>query len=821
MNTLTKYAAVLALAGSLAACGGDRSAGSISVGANDKQSMTRAKSAANVYDVTVQQLYVSYFGRPADAGGLANFAAALQAAGAPPDIQGLNQAYGSNPAVKALVDSFGTSAESRALYGNGNTTAFVTAIYQNVLGRAPDSAGLSFWVGAIDNGHLTQSNAALSIMAGAQANTSAQGLLDANLISNRVTVAQNFTSAVPLSTYDGATAAADARTMLSLVTAATDVTSFQANVAGDCCRDHRQSGNFRKHGHARWRIDTRFQYPVRRGNPGLRNQLHLFRLDRCTQRVAVDLRPTSAKRRLLPLSIATFQVPASAPTRIVQGGKIWLLPASWRSAGSGYVGSNIHVFDYLASDGQTVLTTSQFYNYVATPVSGLMDNSPEELLAAYPIADWIKFNNFSANAQWQAGAGYVRKRGNRVGDTIIASDCTNVSTPVYTSGTALTPCQSNTTLDNFFPITLVTNYPYETDFAGDGAISTVQGVRMWIANAPLPLAVSSVQAYRVFYEMGGNVYMAMIEKDGSVYNYTQPDGSVVNYLLTLNQAAVNSVQQGIITGSIAAGSQVGTSAEVTTTDLFGIGGHGVNGSLSPMDLRAHYNIPSNLTGVGQTIGIIDPPGTGDAIADDLNVFSQYFNLPQCNAANPCFQHIDLSNGAPVSSSNDAGREAELDTQMAHGIAPAAKSYLGDCSQQFVARPDSGNELRRQYFGRNRRLDEFQRECRRLSIDRGDATAGFPVHRWSRFLCQQRRQWLCRQRPVSRLGGVGDRSRRHPHQFRTMGIFGQRHRRGVFQRRHQSDRSVAHLASEPVRGERHRYQFQTRNSGCGGGSRPPT
>jgi subtilase family serine protease len=303
-----------------------------------------------------------------------------------------------------------------------------------------------------------------------------------------------------------------------------------------------------------------------------------------------------------------------------------------------------------------------------------MDNAPEEVLAAYPINDWINFNNFSANAQWQAGAGYIKKQGNRVGDTLIALDCTNVSSPVYTTGTSLTPCQFGATLDNFFPISLRTNFPYETDFADDGAISAVQGVRMWVASAPLPLASSAIQAYRVFYEMNGNVYMGMLEKDGAPYNYQQADGSVVNYLVTLNQAAVNSVQQGVITGTVAPGSQAGSSAEVGTIDLFGIGGHGVNGSLSPADLLTHYNVPARLNGAGQTIVIIDPPGSGD-VADDLNVFSQYYNLPQCNSANPCLQHIDLSNGAAVSSSNDAGREIELDTQMAHGMAPAAKIIL--------------------------------------------------------------------------------------------------------------------------------------------------
>jgi subtilase family serine protease len=168
--------------------------------------------------------------------------------------------------------------------------------------------------------------------------------------------------------------------------------------------------------------------------------------------------------------------------------------------------------------------------------------------------------------------------------------------------------------------------------------------------------------------------MGLLERDGTPFQYQQADGSVVDYYIGLNQAAVNSIQQGLITGSVVAGSQAGSSAEVQTVDMFGIGGHGVNGSLAPADLLVHYGIPASLNGSGQTIAIVDAPGTGDVV-DDLNVFSQYYNLPQCNSANPCFQHIDLSNGAAVPASDDWGSELALDTQMVHAIAPAAKIIL--------------------------------------------------------------------------------------------------------------------------------------------------
>ncbi|MBV8635331.1 MAG: DUF4214 domain-containing protein, partial [Burkholderiaceae bacterium] len=220
----------------LAGCGGG--------GANDHQAnmahqlrpAQKTSSANAQYEDLVQKLYVSFFGRPADPSGLANFEAALAAANAPPDAQSLLQIYNSktNPAVNQLVDSFGTSAESQALYGNGTTLQFVQAIFNNVLDRQPLPAGQTFWVNAIDSGSVTRGSASLQIMAGALANTSAQGLLDAQLITNRISVAETFTTdlqtAAELRGYKGAAAAQTARNMLAAVTATTNLSSYATTI---------------------------------------------------------------------------------------------------------------------------------------------------------------------------------------------------------------------------------------------------------------------------------------------------------------------------------------------------------------------------------------------------------------------------------------------------------------------------------------------------------------------------------------------------------------------------------------------------------------
>jgi len=236
---MKNYASALMIAVLLAACGGNDSPSTSRELASQSTHQATASAApvapvASDYQTVVQALYVTYFGRPADPAGLTNFENALLAANAPTNIQDLNAAYATNPVIKALIDSFGTSAESARLYGSGTTADFVAAVYQNVVGRAPLTAGSTYWTTAIDSGALTKANAALSIMAGALANVTAQGLLDAALINNRLTVASYFTAQITaqaaVNTYKGATAAASARTLLGAVTANTNPTTYQGNV---------------------------------------------------------------------------------------------------------------------------------------------------------------------------------------------------------------------------------------------------------------------------------------------------------------------------------------------------------------------------------------------------------------------------------------------------------------------------------------------------------------------------------------------------------------------------------------------------------------
>ena len=195
-------------------------------------------TAAN-YSAVVQELYVSYFGRPADPAGLQNFSAALAAVNAPTDITDLTVAYNTNPSIKGLIDAFGTSAESAALYGTvtsnpASVTAFVNAVFENLFDRPPLAAGLSFWTNAIISGQVSLGNAALNIAAGAAANSTPQGVQDATAVQNKITVAADFTAELTTpadaAAYSGATAAASARTLIAGVSDSTVPGTYHADV---------------------------------------------------------------------------------------------------------------------------------------------------------------------------------------------------------------------------------------------------------------------------------------------------------------------------------------------------------------------------------------------------------------------------------------------------------------------------------------------------------------------------------------------------------------------------------------------------------------
>lgn len=157
--------------------------------------------SASTYLNQVQQLYIAYFGRPADLIGQHYWAQVIDNAGGD---------------ISAVISGFSASSESVALYGNSSTTQQISAIYQNVFGRAPEPAGLAYWVALVDSGKVSQAQAAWNIQ-------QAAGPGDASVVNNKLIAANAFTANLDTTTeiagYTGATAAAAARAYLNKVDA--------------------------------------------------------------------------------------------------------------------------------------------------------------------------------------------------------------------------------------------------------------------------------------------------------------------------------------------------------------------------------------------------------------------------------------------------------------------------------------------------------------------------------------------------------------------------------------------------------------------------
>lgn len=95
-----------------------------------------------------------------------------------------------NQIAKNWVES---QPEGQAKYPAGMTTTdFVNAIYGNVLSRTSDTDGLAYWKAQLDAGTISRDTFVATVINGAKSNTSAQGKADAALLSNKATVGIAF-----------------------------------------------------------------------------------------------------------------------------------------------------------------------------------------------------------------------------------------------------------------------------------------------------------------------------------------------------------------------------------------------------------------------------------------------------------------------------------------------------------------------------------------------------------------------------------------------------------------------------------------------------
>jgi len=157
-----------------------------------------------------QQMYVAYYGRPADPAGQLYWAEQFDA---------------SEDLTQALA-AFGNSDEFTAGFGSLDNEALVTNLFQQLFGRAPEADGLAFYVAKLDSEESTLASIAKEIADGAQND-------DKTTLDNRVAVANTYTTAVETqgATYTEAEIA-DAQAILAAVDA-TEESVTASNTAAE------------------------------------------------------------------------------------------------------------------------------------------------------------------------------------------------------------------------------------------------------------------------------------------------------------------------------------------------------------------------------------------------------------------------------------------------------------------------------------------------------------------------------------------------------------------------------------------------------------
>jgi hypothetical protein len=161
----------------------------------------RAQAAATDYFGAVQEIYISYYQRPADPDGLLYWAAWLDSA---------------NGNLNEMIQVFADSPESQVLYGtinSNNISNVVDSIYLALFNRHADAEGKAYYVDAFNTGRSIPATIALDILYGAQGQ-------DRVCVDNKLIAANLFTETIqylqlPLS---GDAFAAAARTFLAQVT---------------------------------------------------------------------------------------------------------------------------------------------------------------------------------------------------------------------------------------------------------------------------------------------------------------------------------------------------------------------------------------------------------------------------------------------------------------------------------------------------------------------------------------------------------------------------------------------------------------------------
>ena len=126
-------------------------------------------------ELLAQTMYVTYYGRPGDAGGLDFWAGKLEEA---------------DGDLMEIIDSFGNSMEFTERFGDLDNEELVNNIFLQLLGRDADSEGLNFYLNGLRVGRYTLASIALNVANGTKRNPLGR---DNKNIANKLRAANAFT----------------------------------------------------------------------------------------------------------------------------------------------------------------------------------------------------------------------------------------------------------------------------------------------------------------------------------------------------------------------------------------------------------------------------------------------------------------------------------------------------------------------------------------------------------------------------------------------------------------------------------------------------
>jgi hypothetical protein len=113
---------------------------------------------------------------------------------------------------------------------------------------------------------------------------------------------------------------------------------------------------------------------------------------------------------------------------------------------------------------------------------------------------------------------------------------------------------------------------------------------------------------------------------------------------------------------------------------------GPAGGLTPEDLASAYGYSPTAPGTGQTVGIVDA-FDDPAIESDLGEFTAHYGLPQCTAANGCFEKVGQTGSAsslPAADKEGWSVEIALDVETVHAACPNCKILLVEANNSSNA-----------------------------------------------------------------------------------------------------------------------------------------